>query len=347
MSKRISKSFALNANDLFAPWVPTTARNAFKQSPLYLPFLKVYSKTKLRCVEIAHTQAGASIDQMTVHIGLLNNFRVAYLSMIGKSFRACVYDTPDTVSRGTTHVGTSEKCMYLINRMLNAGTSAGATFDRAVSKATNFHNYIANNMGRLMTCHVREQSPTTYSVLSDMNATSVQWLLKRYFSEVAEIDIPSQVRNSIDKAYASLKAAYANNAANIAKLGEFFDREKWIFGYRTEVGYFLGAGHFKQTFDNYAHIDSVYSISDETDGVNLTMPIEYYRTFNDIPEDMRKSLLASVAMTKMYLEGGSGSVNYCDPERLIPSQTAKLLDANSCVDNYHGMGAYWMLVDRI
>jgi len=77
------------------------------------------------------------------------------------------------------------------------------------------------------------------------------------------------------------------------------------------------------------------------------MPIEYYRTFNDIPEDMRKSLLASVAMTKMYLEGASGSVNYCDPERLIPSQVTKLLDANSCVDTYHGMGAYWMLVDRI
>ena len=43
MSKRISKSFALNATDLFAPWVPVTAQNALKQSPLYLPFLKVYS----------------------------------------------------------------------------------------------------------------------------------------------------------------------------------------------------------------------------------------------------------------------------------------------------------------
>ena len=82
MSKRISKSFALNATDLFAPWVPVTAQNALKQSPLYLPFLKVYSKTKLRCVEIAHNNDRDS-PQITVHLGLPNNFRVAYMGMTG------------------------------------------------------------------------------------------------------------------------------------------------------------------------------------------------------------------------------------------------------------------------
>jgi hypothetical protein len=62
---------------------------------------------------------------------------------------------------------------------------------------------------------------------------------------------------------------------------------------------------------------------------------------------MRRELLASVAMTKMYLEGGAERVEYIDPERLIPTKTEALLDANSCVDSIFGGGGKWMLVDRI
>lgn len=345
MSKRISKSFALNATDLFAPWVPATAQTAFKQSPLYLPFLKVYSKTKLRCVEIAHNNDRDN-PQMTIHIGLPNNFRVAYMSMVNRSFRMCSYDSPDANMRSTTHLGSSDKCMYLVNRALNPANSAGASFERAWSTALNFHNHIANNMGRMITNHLREQTPVTYSVMSDINGESVGWLIKRYFNDVGEADIPSTVRNAIDKAYSSLKLIKTNQLANVAKLGEFFDREKWMFGYSKDVGYYLGAAHFKQTFTNYSQIDSVYSITDETDGCNMTMPIEYYRTFQDIPEDIRNSLLPALAMTKMFVEGGSTKIEYCDPERLIPSSSMKLIDANSCVDNVRGY-VYWMLVDRI
>jgi hypothetical protein len=331
MSKRISKSFALNATDLFAPWVPVTAQNALKQSPLYLPFLKVYSKTKLRCVEIAHNNDRDN-SQITVHLGLPNNFRVAYIGMSGGNFRICSYDTPDALPRFSTHLGNSEKCMYLVNRILNSANSAGATFDRALSTALNYHNHIANNMGRAVTNHLREKFPASYSVMSDINSESATWLIKRYFNDVAE---------------AAITASRSNHSSNVVKLGEFFDREKWMFGYGKDVGYFIGAAHFKHTFDNYSHIDSVHSIADDTNGCDMTMPIEYYRTFQDIPEDIRKSLLASVAMTKMYLEGGTNRVDYYDPERLIPSSLTLSIDANSCSDSVHGMGAYWMLVDRI
>ena len=346
MSKRISKSFALNASDLFAPWVPVTEQNALKQSPLYLPFLKVYSKTKLRCVEIVRPNGSNSSD-MTVHIGTANNFRIAYLGMSGSKFRICTYESPDGPLRQSTHLGTSEKAMYLVNRLFDSSNSAGATFDRALSITANYTNHIANNMGRLVTTKIREKNPVSYMPMSDINNEAINWLLKRYHGEVSEADIPSKVRDLINKAYNSVNAADNNQVSNVAKLREFFDCEKWMFNYRENIGYFLGAGHFKQTFNNYSHIDSVYSINEDTDGCNVTMPIEYYRTFNDIPEDIRKSLLASVAMTKMYLEGGSTKINYCDPERLIPSSTMCMVDANSCVDTVRGYGAYWMLVDRV
>jgi hypothetical protein len=346
MSKRISKSFALNATDLFAPWVPVTAQNALKQSPLYLPFLKVYSKTKLRCVEITHNNDRDN-SQITVHLGLPNNLRVAYIGMSGGNFRICSYDTPDALPRFSTHLGNSEKCMYLVNRILNSANSAGATFDRALSTALNYHNHIANNMGRAVTNHLREKFPASYSVMSDINSESATWLIKRYFNDVAEADIPSRIRDAINKAHSAITASRSNHSSNVVKLGEFFDREKWMFGYGKDVGYFIGAAHFKHTFDNYSHIDSVHSIADDTNGCDMTMPIEYYRTFQDIPEDIRKSLLASVAMTKMYLEGGTNRVDYYDPERLIPSSLTLSIDANSCSDSVHGMGAYWMLVDRI
>jgi hypothetical protein len=342
MSKRFSKSSVLSTTDLFAPWVPVTAQTALKQSPLYMPFLKIYSKTRLRCVEVS-----GDSSVITVHIGTANNMRVAYLGMISSQFRACVYDAPDSPARNSTHVGTSDKCMYLVNRMLNSSTSPGATFDRALGRAVNFHNHLASDMGYLVSNALRDQAPVDYSPASHINAESVVWLIKRYFNDVAEADIPSDTRTAIDKAYNSLRSVAANTTLNTTRLAEFFDREKWILGYKHDVGYFVGAAHFKQMYANHANWSHRWGVSSDGQNCTITVPIEYYKTFQSIPDDMRRELLASVAMTKMYLEGGAERVEYIDPERLIPTKTEALLDANSCVDSIFGGGGKWMLVDRI
>ena len=346
MSKRFSKSSVLSTTDLFAPWVPTTAQTALKQSPLYLPFLKIYSKTKLRCVEVSG-DLSYSTSNMTVHIGMSNNMRVAYLGMMGSQFRACVYDAPDSPSRNSTHVGTSDKCMYLVNRMLNSSTSPGATFDRALGRALNFHNELANDIGNRVSDALRNESPVTYSPTSDINGDSIGWLIKRYFNDIAEADIPSDVRTAIDKAYKSLRSVAANTSLNTARLAEFFDREKWILGYRHDVGYFAGAAHFKSIYDNFSNWNNKWGVGTKDTNCTMTVPIQFYKTFQSIPDDMRKELLASVAMTKMYLEGGTEQVQYVDPERLIPQKISALLDANACVESVFGGGGTWLVVDRL
>jgi hypothetical protein len=345
MSKRFSKSSVLSATDLFAPWVPVTAQTALKQSPLYLPFLKIYSKTRLQCVEVSVNTDNSHMH--TVHVGTPSNLRVAYLGMMGTKFRACVYDSPDSSSRNTTHVGTSDKCMYLVNRLLTPATSPGATFDNALGRALNFHNQLASDMGNLVTNTLKDDAPVRYTPTSDINGESIGWLIKRYFNDVAEADIPSGVRTAIDKAYKSLRSTASNMTLNKTRLAEFFDREKWMFGYRHDVGYFVGAAHFKQTCENYNDWEFRFPVDVSVQNCTVTAPIQHYKTFQSIPDDMRRELLASVAMTKMYLEGGTEQVEYADPERLIPQKTGALLDANACVDRIFGGGGMWMLVDRI
>ena len=61
MSKRISKSFALNANDLFAPWVPVTAQNDEAVAVVPSVFESVFQDETPMCRN--NTHAGRRVNR--------------------------------------------------------------------------------------------------------------------------------------------------------------------------------------------------------------------------------------------------------------------------------------------
>jgi hypothetical protein len=349
MSKRFSKSKVMAVTaDLYAPWIPETARAAFRRSPLYLPFLKLYSKTKLRCVAVnrfSDTQDTIS----SVAFGLSNNMRVLRISFNGARFGADVFDAPDGGNHSGTHVGTSDKPMYLINRLLNPNTSPGRVFTNAMDRAVNFIHEVASDVGNIVCAKLRSELPHNFSARGALDNEAVDYLLLRYANETVEADIPSNVRNAIDKCIKEIHNARRNHQVVDDKLREFFDRDKWVFGFREQVGYFLGAAHFKETYDNYSKREQVWAVGGEVRGATITEPIEYYKTFQSIPEHLRSQLMVSAAMVKMFLEGGNNRVEYADPERLIPSSNSStpMIDANAVASCVFGSGGYWLVMDRV
>lgn len=347
MTKRFSKSKVMAVTaDLYAPWIPETAKTAFKRSPFYLPFLKLYSKTKLRCVAINQYNDGEGTIS-SINVGFENNFRVARFSRSSATFAAYVFDAPDGGATGGSLMGSSDNLMYLINRMLTPTTNPGRQLLNAIDRAMSFVDELASDYGSSVINALRKEYPNNFSATGVLGNEATEWLLMHYSNKVAEADIPSSVRNVIDKAVKSMNSTDENNKVAKQKLLEFFDHEKWMLGYRDGVGYFLGAAHFKETYDNYANREQAWSVGNTTRGASVTEPITFYKTFDSIPEHLRSSVLASAAMVKMYIEGSSMSVDYLDPERLIPNASLSLIDANAKAGAVYGAGGHWLLMDRI
>ena len=347
MTKRFSKSKVMAVTaDLYAPWIPETAKTAFKRSPFYLPFLKLYSKTKLKCVSINQYNDGEGTIS-SINVGFNNNFRVARFTSSGSQFAAYVFDAPDGGATSGSLMGSSDKLMYLVNRMLNPNANPGRQLLNAIDRAVSFVDELASDYGNSVMGKLRKDYPNEFSATSVLGNEASEWLLMYFANKVSEADIPSTARNVIDKAIKSMHSTEENSKVAEQKLLEFFDCEKWMFGYRDGVGYFLGAAHFKETYDNYRRREQVWSVGSSTRGATITEPIEFYKTFASIPEHLRSSVLASAAMVKMYIEGSNISLNYADPERLIPEMSLSLVDANAKTGAVYGAGGYWLLMDRV
>lgn len=352
MAKRFSKSSVSTLNsDMYAPWVPETSKAALKKSPYYLPFLKMYSKTKLKCVEILQLKPSHLNDVEPkpvsgIILGYDNNFRVAKLTGIGH-YHAYSFDAPDASPNTGSLLGSSDKLMYLVNRMINPSTSPGHQLCNAIDRVATFVDELASDFGNTVAVQLRNEHPNTFSAMSTLGNEGAMWLLKHYANEINEADIPSNVRNLIDKSIKGMYGKDENNKIAGQRLLEFFDCEKWMFGYREEVGYYLGAANFKETYDNYLHRDQQWAVGPNVRGASVTEPIAYYKTFSSIPEHLRNSLMASVAMVKMYIEGTSNQYEYYDPERLIPKATIVMIDAGAKSGLVHGGGGYWLLMDRV
>lgn len=341
MATRFSKK-RVDPTDAFAPWVSINDQVKLKKSALYVPFLKIYAATGLQCVEVQND----ILDSIAAHIGFPNNMRVAKLSAHGRdAYRIHVYDGPD--SRQTTQYGSSEKPMYVANRVLGTvDSTARYRFEDMKKQAENVHFALADDAGCEVLKHLKRENPVSYTPTSDINGESIGWLLKRYFNDIAEADIPSNIRGQFDKAYKLLNSAKTNHVDVDNKLKDMFCRDKWIFAHRPSAGYWVGLANFSQTYHNYSKWKYEHT-ANNGNGCTLIKPIEYYPTFESIPDDISKELLPAVAMVKMYLEGSGAEINYSDPNKLIPAGSEVFVDANALVTSLTYAGSVWMLADRV
>ena len=340
MRKRFSKK-RVDTSNAFAPWITGSQIQAIKDSDAYGAFLKIHEATGLKCVDatekVGFTDA---LNKPRVIMGLDNNFRVAALSPTGGGgYRAVLFDSPDCAS--TSQIGQAEKAMYLANRILNH-----TAFENAHEKAKDFTSILANKAFFRSRSKVREANNIDYDPTDDIKRDEIAWLLKLHFNAANDVDLPPHTRASIDRAY----RAVCTNGVNVEVVRDtmrsMFCREKWVIGYREQVGYWIGLLDMSKTY--YKFVDWSYDSTVITENtVDVVRPIKFYPNYESIPSDLIKEIMPSQAMFNMYLDGCSEFTGHLDGAKLIPGMELTSPDANAVAFRYWHNGNMWVVLDKV
>lgn len=342
MAKRFSKN-RVDVSNAFAPWISAADKRLVESSAMFSSFLKIHAKSGLKCVGVSNSVSMSNNTPVsqTIRLGLDNGLRVAAIvdRTLSSNYDMFIYDAPD--SPNTSNVGSSKNLNYLADRLLRH-----ARFDTSVADAKNYFSYLTSKAFFAARKTARNTNRTDYDVTDDIKGDAIAWLLKLHFNSANDIDLPSGIRASIDKAYKSVCTNGINMQRVAEAMREVFCRDKWLIGYNESFGYWVGVINASKTY--YKFIDWSYDGAMATEGaVDIVKPVQYYPNFESIPEELRKEIMPAQAMFNMYLDGSNEVVEFRDADvRLVPTKPMIALDAGAvCLVPWYN-GASWLLLDK-
>lgn len=345
MATRFSKK-RINPESVFAPWTTPDERALVTGSYAYPAVLKICSQAGIKCVKAAKaaTVGGGVISGgVIIQLGTDAGLRVVLLN-VQPAFVAAFCAAAVDSNVFPLAIGSSKKAMYLANRVLKSGA-----FKHQLDTAGKHSGVLVRDM--FMSANKEADSKYPGSV-PHMGPATIGWLLKLYSREITEADMPAQIRDEVDSAV----KAHANSRVNRNKardmLSEIFCRDKWIIGHNASLsGYWVGMCNTSKVFSKY--IDhGVFNIAPTVGDGDYFMlrQLQFYPTFESIPESVRKEIAPSQAMLNMYLEGTGRSIRFTGPERLVPavSGASTWFDAGAvAISRNHPEICSWVLMDRV
>lgn len=338
MTTRFSKK-RVDPASVFAPWVTPDQRNLVASSNVYTAVLKLCYKLGVKCVQVSNdTIAGV----LNVRFGTETGLRVANLS-IQNSARTTIHSAllPDSYLCATGFTS-SKNPMYAASRVLKTDALA-----RAVSAARTFDRELVCRIFMAARKHVANQYP--YDATSaKVDSATAGWLLRLYAREVTDADIPAHVRTAADKALKAAATVHANLDKCMGLLREMFCRDKWIIGYSNSIGYWVAKANLSKVYDKYMHYIYEAAPADPGDVYDAIAPLQFYPTFESIPESLRREIAPSQAMLNMYLDGTGSTVQFTGPERLIPKMSETWFDAGAGAYTFNtGIAGSWLVMDTV
>lgn len=340
MTTRFSKK-RVDPASVFAPWVTPDQRSLVANSNVYTAVLKICSKASIKCIEVIELGNG----DFNVRLGTSSGLRVGSLSaQRSKGYLSAISVSSPDGRVFPSCIGTSNKPSYVANRMLNS-----ILFQGALSAALKFENRLACSMflhARHAAITLHPTEGTDIRKLADRNF--IEWLLRLYSRDVTAADIPSDVRDKADKEIKHMATRYANYTKCKDLLREMFCKDKWVIGHNPSVGYWVGMFNMSKAFDKYMGFEYDHSPNDPGDVVDVVRPLQFYPSFESIPESIRKEIAPSQAMLNMYLDGSAQSVRFTGPERLVPVSRSTLFDAGAVSYTFNAdTAAWWLAMDTV
>ena len=354
MSKRFTlKSAGMN---VFAPTVTEDMKTQLRSSELWVATLKICNRyPKLRVTEVKFPSASAPAgNTYAVRFGLTNLLPVMKLIKLAEEVRINTYDRPDGMSNSrTSTAGKSGRIAYLLNR-LSRDCALSRDIDAAIRRAEDLLPEVVRQMGYAFHGEIRAKHIVDRNVKGMLSDHAVSQLLRVFGGEINKSDMEGDVFNACTKAFNQLGSSNDNTKVISARLKEMFDRERWLVGYVLDAG--LEGGYYVTAYNT----SGVYKFYDNQNmglskDLNVlpnretapVMPLTFYQTFEDIPEDIRNSITPQLVMANLSFKSAySDDVRYDDPKKYLFAKDWIDHDLNTISYSVGGYTTTWMSLEK-
>ena len=301
--------------DIFHPSVPMDERLLLMKSDAYRFVLHVTANMPDLLVGRARTITAA---KPSVIFCLANGTNVMKLDWIG-TWQLLVSCGPNS-NAWTTYVE-SERLMYVAKAVCNPRTKVHEKLCTVKAFARDMTD-VERNM--VLTCvrnsHYKllNSRRTTLNYRDLLNSDQISTLLKVYFSEMTPLNVAHEHR----QAFQTVREARerAKNVINEIKtaMQDMFAMPKWLVAYMPGHGYRVSGVDVSVTWPGI--IDSGQATRDLAQHYVSTHPVQFYRTLDAMPEDVRDKFMGRLTLTKMHMQGRYPSLQYSvEPHDMVPT----------------------------
>ena len=304
-------------DNIFLPDVPTDQRKLLTMSDAYRFAVQVVSNTTDLFVEKVFVSFATGERKPTVIFSTAKRVKVMRLSYADPKWIAETRQSVDAMA--WAFLAESERLTYLAKAMTNSRTKArqslinsigGLIFDKAERNAVltcvrNAHHKLINS--RRLTMNYREM----------LNSDSIGTLLKVFFNEVSPLEISAEHRQAFETVRTE-REKRKDTRSEIKKLmTELFEHPKWLISYVPGDGYRVSGVDVACTWENI--INSEHATRDHSKMYGTTHPLQFYKTLEDLPEDIKDSLMGRLTLNKMHVKNQHPQLMYAvEPHDLIP-----------------------------
>lgn len=305
----MSKSIKFNVHDIFMEGQNTVEnRNLFVSSPLFPVFVALYNRAAGRVkVGLLKTRQAAGgknyitevpiVSQIGLKIASINNSNSTY---DGLSF---VVMWQPFQKHGIGMLNTTNP-KYMQSRLsAKSRHDAAIDFDNRLGATLNAIDYAIKSMvgtaidkkfGRNIS------SAPAFGRYADLSSSLVTFLARYFVGEVGQSELDSNNRTEFERLFNEYCANREKFKVSLADTRDMLSTEKWVYITDANGGVILGAIRPEPLCAAVDQYMLSGSLPMDANYVAESVPFKWYPSFDDIPEDYRKSLTFSMVMLKAH-----------------------------------------------
>lgn len=314
-------------NPTFHASMPESERHSFMKSNYRRHVLKIFAKVKkihdmdlvvLRHIpntEVEHRHASVVAFEH-IQIATTNGLAVLWMDIPLNSIHDINLMIP--VNAGNTFdggysVGRSSRIDYLIGRLLSGRSAESQHFTSVLEKAKQYSQSLVRGIVRSFTGMLTQHLPTHPDPEKFLRSETMVDLVA-YFESRGNIALDTASTIDIEN-YVNSRDKYAEALEVVkAKIRDFLAEPKWVVGLSaTDYMYeqYRGHGFYVCAFDATAVADEFSYMENHRSAqaavnTKLTVPLQFYRSLDEVPDEIKDELLATLTMKRVYLESREG-----------------------------------------
>jgi len=292
---------------VFVSWVPQDERIALMKTDLYRPALHIAANSDLRVESFTNVQGGHRVGFA------YNGHRVMWVTQFGSDLTASVVDSSVSV-HGADPVVKTTKPMYMAKALLKKGSKALQSLSYEIETATEYARRFVEAHVRLTYRQLTGDRKMSITYRDLLGSKALAALVQVFFNERNAIDVPQDVRESLENVRAERDRRLATLDEINQQMTDMFGVRKWMVNYMPGYGYTV-----RQVDIAHSWVHILEGGARVPNGIVDTQPMQMFRSLDDMPEGMRESILPSLTYAKMHLQGRESRLCFnAEPHDLVP-----------------------------
>lgn len=311
---------------VFVSWVPQDERIALMKTDLYRPALHIAANSELRVESFTNVQGGHRVGFA------YNGHRVMWVTQFGSDFTTSIVSSSVSIHGAEPAVKTT-KPMYMAKALLKKDSKALRSLSYEIETATEYSRRFVEAHVRLTYRQLTGDRKMSITYRDLLGSKALAALVQVFFNERNAIDVPQDVRESLENVRTERDRRQANVDEVNQQMVDMFGVRKWMVNYMPGYGYTV-----RQLDIAHSWVHILEGGTRTPNGIVDTQPMQMFRSLEDMPDGMRESILPNLTYAKMHMQGRESRLSFdAEPHDLVPdveSDVVVSVDTGVCYTKF-------------